>query len=130
MKKEKLQEYGLALGLVLILVSAFMPILKLFPQYIAWQRIAFAVGAVIVLVVRISEVYRGANNRVKRLHHIEKIAAVLFCISAFILNYTGPFSRNFSGTDWIAFMLAGAVLQIYTSFAIDKEEKKNAQKPN
>ncbi|MCF0205669.1 MAG: hypothetical protein HUK12_10445 [Muribaculaceae bacterium] len=124
MNKEKLQGTFLCIGLLMILCTAAMPLLGILPQYLNWERGIYAAGALIVLVVRITEVYRGSNKRVKRLHHIEKVSAVLFCASAFLLIYKGHIMRYLSGNDWVTFMLAAAALQIYTSFAIDRAERK------
>ena len=67
--------------------------------------------------------YEGKNFRVKRLHGLERMSALLYCVSAYLLfNY----GNEWGGTDWIAFLLAGALVQIYASYMIGREEKKDA----
>ena len=51
------------------------------------------------------------------------MSALLYCVSAYLLfNY----GNEWGGTDWIAFLLAGALVQIYASYMIGREEKKDA----
>lgn len=115
----------LALGMVMLVVSAAFPLLGVWPEGMLLMRYIFAAGAATVLAVRLTEVYEGKNLRVKRLHSLERVSAFLYCVSAFLLFYYG---NRLGGGDWIAFLLAGAIMQIYTSFMIQHEEEKDAKK--
>ena len=82
------------------------------------MRDLFSAGAFIVLVGRLIGMYRGESLRLKRLHGILIFSALLFCASASMMFI-------FQGTNnWIAFLIAGLVVQLYASWMIDRETKK------
>ena len=122
---QRIQGVLLALGMVMLVVSAAFPLLGVWPEGMLLMRYIFAAGAATVLAVRLTEVYEGKDLRVKRLHSLERVSAFLYCVSAFLLFYYG---NRLGGGDWIAFLLAGAIMQIYTSFMIQREEEKDAKK--
>lgn len=105
----------LVIGLLIMAVMALLPLLNINHM---WMRWAFAAGALIVLVGRIIGIYRGPSLRVKRLHRILISSAILYCASALMMFI----SRGTN--DWIAFLLAGLVMQMYASWMIEREEKK------
>ena len=103
------------IGLLIMAVMALLPLLNVNQE---WMRWTFAAGALIVLVARIMGVYRGSSLRIKRLHRILISSAILYCASALMMFIS-------HGTnDWIAFLLAGLVMQCYASWMIDREVKK------
>ena len=106
------------IGLTIMLVMAVLPLLNI---NLMWMRWAFASGAAIVLLARIIGVYNGKSLRIKRLHHLLILSAILYCASGATMFY----SRGTN--DWIAFLLAGLIMQVYASWMIDYENKK-AQK--
>lgn len=122
---QRIQTVLLAMGMVMLVVSAAFPLLGVWPEGMLLMRYIFAAGAATVLAVRITEVYEGKNLRVKRLHSLERVSAFLYCVSAFLLFFYG---NRLGGGDWIAFLLAGAIMQIYTSFMIQHEEEKDAKR--
>lgn len=122
---QRIQAVLLAMGMVMLVVSAAFPLLGVWPEGMLLMRYIFAAGAATVLAVRITEVYEGKNLRVKRLHSLERVSAFLYCVSAFLLFFYG---NRLGGGDWIAFLLAGAIMQIYTSFMIQHEEEKDAKR--
>ena len=122
---QRIQGVLLALGMVMLVVSAAFPLLGVWPEGMLLMRYIFAAGAATVLAVRLTEVYEGKNLRVKRLHSLERVSAFLYCVSAFLLFYYGT---RVGGGDWIAFLLAGAIMELYTSFMIQHEEEKDAKK--
>ena len=103
------------IGLLIMAVMALLPLLNINQE---WMRWAFAAGAVIVLVARILGLYRGPSLRIKRLHRILISSGILYCASALMMFL----SRNTN--DWIAFLLAGLVVQLYASWMIEREAKK------
>lgn len=121
----KISNILLNLGLLTLLVSAAFPLLGLWKEQLMLMRYVFAAGAAMVLVARVTQVYEGKNFRIKRLHGLERMSALLYCVSAFLLF---DFGNKWGGTDWIAFLLAGAIVQLYTSYMIQREEKKDADK--
>lgn len=116
--KTLISDVLLILGLLIMAVMALMPLLDINMQ---WMRWAFAAGAVMALLARFVGYDRGASLRVKRLHHILVTSGILYCISALMMFL----SRNTN--DWIAFLLAGVVVQCYASWMIDREEKKTGK---
>ncbi len=102
------------IGLLAMIVMAVMPLINLFQP---WMRWAFAAGAALVLVARIVGIYNGPSLRIKRLHRILIASAMLYCTSALMMFLS-------QGTnDWIGFLLAGVVVQLYATWMIDHELK-------
>ena len=114
-QKISLSNVLLALGLLIMVVMALMPLLNLNQL---WMRWVFAAGAAMVLVARFLGYYHGPSLRITRLHRILISSGILYCASALMMFL----SRNTN--DWIAFLLAGLVMQIYASWMIDYESKK------
>ena len=104
-----------AVGLLVMVVMAIMPLLNLNHP---WMRWAFAVGAFIVLVGRALGLRRDVSLRARRLYHLLVTSALLYCVSAAMRFYSSGIN------DWIAFLLAGVVMQLYASWMIDREAKK------
>ena len=104
-----------AVGMLLMVVMALMPLLDINRQ---WMRWVFAAGAVIVLLARVLAIDNTAPLRIKRLHRILISSGILYCASALMMFL----SRG--SNDWIAFLLAGVVAQFYASWMIDRENKK------
>ena len=109
-----------ALVLIGLFIMAIMAILPLLNINMEWMRWAFSAGALIVLVARIIEAVanKALPLRIKRLHRILVWSAILYCASASMMFI----SRG--SNDWIAFLLAGLVIQMYASWMIDRETKK------
>lgn len=106
---------ALMLGMVIILIMAVVPLLTPMQQ---WMRYVFAAGAALVLFAQLAAPNDGANLRLRRLHRIGIICALLYCASAALTFYRQ------GTTDWVAFLMAGAALQIYVSFATEHEIKR------
>lgn len=115
--KNTLSNLLVVAGLLVMAVMALLPLLDINQQ---WMRWAFAAGAVIVLAGRIIGAYNGPVLRIKRLHRILISSGILYCASAAMMFVSR--GRN----DWIAFLLAGLVMQIYASWMIDYENKRNS----
>ena len=120
-KRTQLSNVLVAVGLLLMAVMALMPLFNLFDAHREWMRWVFAAGAAIVLVGRAIGIYKGSSLRIRRLHRILISSAVLYCASALTMFLT-------DGTNnWVAFLLAGLVMQIYASWMIDYESKKTGE---
>ena len=110
-----------AVGMLVMVVMILLPLLPAMSENPAWMermRWAFAAGAFIVFLGRVMSVYDGPVLRIKRLYRLLTGSALLYCASA----ATMFISRGTN--DWIAFLLAGLVMQIYASSMIDYENKK------
>ena len=105
----------IAVGELAMLIMAALPLLNI---NLEWMRWVFAAGAVLVLVGRIMDYYQGPSLRIKRLHRILISSGILYCASALMMFL----SRGTN--DWIGFLLAGLVVQIYASKMIDYESTK------
>ena len=104
-------------GMLVMVVMALMPLLNLNQQ---WMRWAFAAGAFLVLTGRALGLRRDVSLRARRLYHLLVTSALLYCASAATMFYSTGIS------DWIAFLLAGLVMQLYATWMIDREAKKSA----
>lgn len=101
------------LGLLLILAAVAFPILKI--TAVDYRHL-FAAGVALDLVGRIFTVIpKGVSMRTRRLIRTEFWSAVLFGLALGCMYYEGV-----GRTDWIAFTLAGGVLQFYASMTIPK----------
>lgn len=112
-----------AIGLLLIAAGTLIPILN--ARHTAYVDMSdtfkyiFSAGAAVLLVSRLFSTYKGKILRLKRLYRIEVWSALFFCVAAFFLFYEKDTTRN-----WIAFTLAGAAIQLYTSFMIPRTTRK------
>ena len=111
------------MALLLVLAATLVPF---FMQDTPWAQTAYpyvySAGALMLLIIRLFTPFKGNDARLKRLHRIESWSAVFFCVAAFFLFYPGAALR-----DWLAFTLAGAIIQIFTSLAIPAREAKVAR---
>lgn len=118
--RPRLAAVGAPLALLVIFLATLVPFFLIEQQ---WAREAFpyvySAGALALLLVRLFTPFKGSDMRLKRWHRIESWTAIIFCVGAFFLFYNPHQLR-----DWLAFTLAGAVLQAITSIAIPAREKK------
>ncbi|MDE6200218.1 MAG: hypothetical protein K2G06_10300 [Muribaculaceae bacterium] len=112
-----------SIGLLLIAAGTLLPILNgrnaIYRDMPDTFKYLFTAGAAIVLIARLFNTYKGKILRLKRLYRIELWSAIFFCAAAFFMFYEKDTTRN-----WLAFTLAGAAIQIYTSFMIPRTMRK------
>lgn len=121
----KLCDYAGAAGLLVMLVAAVLPLLNVTAEWVRWT---YAAAAVVVLVARLFTPSPGNSLRVRRLHRIGIMGAVLYCVSAamlFLPRLSTQWALALNGNEWVAFLLAGAVLQLYAMVVTDRELKKS-----
>ena len=118
-QKTQISNIMVVIGLFIMAVMALLPLLNI---NLEWMRWVFAAGALIVLVARILGNYNGPSLRIQRLHRILISSGILYCASALMMFI----SRGTN--DWIAFLLAGIVIQLYASWMIEREEKNDGDK--
>lgn len=117
-KRTTLSNIFVIVGLIMMIVMAVTPLLVNHNINLELMKWVFTAGAFIVLMGRLIGMYRGSSLRIKRLHGILVFSALLFCASASMLFI-------FQGTNnWIAFLMAGLLVQLYASWMIDRESKK------
>ena len=107
----------LSLAMLLIVGTSILP---LFNVYWAPAKWIYAFGAVLALAERLTERYQGTNIRLRRLYRMAKFSALLYCVSAYFL----CFGSSEHPTEWLAFLMAGAVMQTYCMWVHDYEVKK------
>jgi len=120
-KRNDLSNLLLLAGLLVLAAMALLPLLNIFGAWIKWT---FAAGAVIALVAQLMKKYDTDNLRIKRLGRMLVVSAVLYCASAAMMLLFDD------RRDQIAFLLAGAMLQIYASWRMDAEVRKELKKQN
>lgn len=104
-------------GMLLILAGLIIPFFT-GPQEPVYKYI-YGAGAVLNLAGRVFTRYDGRDIRLKRLLRIEVWAALFFCAALYFM-FTDPNPRS-----WIALVLAAGVLMAYTSFMIQRVQRKN-----
>lgn len=114
----------LIVGLLAIVAGVLIPIMTNNPFGDTF-RYVFAAGAALTLLARLLEpaAPQGTPIRIKRLMRLESWSSLLFCVAAFFAFYSAPQLR-----DWLAFTLAGAAIQIYSSLSINIIAAKQARK--
>ena len=119
--RTKLSDIMVIVGLLMMAVIAITPLLVNHQIDMEMMRWIFTAGATIVLVGRLIGTYSGPSFRIRHLHVILIFSALLYCASASMMFI-------FQGTNnWIAFLLAGLAVQIYASWAIEREQKKESK---
>ena len=106
----------LSVGMVILLLSAFLPLVDVKTP---WLRYIFTFAAMLIVVVRRKQTF---SLRVRRLFTMEFWSAMCYVVSALFL-----FSDPYHST-WLGFLTAGAVVQVYASFMIDYQLRKEAKK--
>ncbi len=117
-KRIMLSNILIIIGLILMIVTAVTPLLPNHGFNFELIRWIYTAGAFVVLVGRLVGFYKGPSLRIKRLYGILIFSALLFCASASMMFI-------FQGTsNWLAFLMAGVIVQLYASWMIDREAKK------
>lgn len=117
----KLSPSLLIIGLLTIAAGVLLPILSQGFDNDLFRYI-YAAGAGLTLLARFFQAAppQGTPVRIKRLLRLESWSALIFCVAAFFAFYNRAEAR-----DWLAFTLAGAVIQIYCSIALSIVQRKN-----
>ena len=118
--RPRLASVGAPMALLVIFLATLVPFL-LMDNEVAREVFpyVYSAGALALLLVRLFTPFKGTDLKLKGWHRIESWTAIIFCVAAFFLFYNPHQLR-----DWLAFTLAGAVLQAITSIAIPAREKK------
>ncbi|MDE5836388.1 MAG: hypothetical protein K2H50_05235 [Paramuribaculum sp.] len=107
-------------GLLLVMVAAVLPLTGNRGDVF---RYIYTAGALLVLVGRLFNRCPSNSLRVKRLYRLEVWAGVVFCVGAFFLFYPSA-----GATDWMAFTLAGGVIEAYASLTIPRAQASEGKK--
>jgi hypothetical protein len=113
----KFKGYLFALCSVLLLFSAISHIFEWwFIPYI------YAISGAGVAVYLLTNPYKGANLRLKRLNIQQTIAAILFPLSSYLM-----FKEM---NEWVICLFISALLLVYVVYVREHEEKKEHGKDN
>ena len=120
----------LAVGMLVLLAGAIMPFIT---HDLRTSRWVLAAGALTILVARFLEpvIDKNESLRLNRLQRLDKVTAVVFCISAaclFVEYFVDPFEYREVIQSWVPVLMAGAVLQLYCTFMTEVERKKIMKK--
>ena len=100
------------IGLLTIVVATALPLMMIEGNLF---RYIYTAGAALALIGKIAApAYRGTLIRVIRLTRIDFWSIIAFCVAAFFIWY-----QPYQNRDWLAFTLAGGILQIYASLMIN-----------
>lgn len=110
----------LCLGMLVLLASALMPIVGVNWE---WLRYSYAAGAALTLVAQVLMPNLGNSLRERRLARTNVWSAVLYCVSAACLFLHDSAMQK----SWVAFLLAGAVIQIFATLMLSNLQNKGSQ---
>ena len=108
----------LCLGMLVLMASALMPIIGMKWE---WLRYSYAAGAALTFVAQVMMPNTGDTLRERRFARINVWSAVLYCVSAACLFIHDSAMQK----SWVAFLLAGAVIQIYATLMLSKLQSKD-----
>lgn len=117
---KKISPILLIIGLLAVATGVMMPIMSHNFENEAFKWV-YAAGAILSLTARLFQPAPPAGTplKIKRLMRMESWSALLFCVAAFFAFYSAPVYR-----DWLAFTLAGAAIQIYSTVALQWAQHK------
>lgn len=106
------------IGLLAIVIATLIPVMNKGFEH-PWYRYLYAVGAAMVLIGRLFSPYKGKHPRMKRLSRLEAWSGIFFAVAAFFMFYDPRSNR-----DWLAFTLAGGLIQIMVTIMGTRIAKK------
>ena len=80
----------------------------------------FTIGATMAALAQVNSLYKGDNKVIKRLYR-QQLLGGFFLILAGATMFFG--SKN----EWVVALTIGALIELYTSFRIPQEEKKESE---
>lgn len=121
--KDKILQGLVPAGLLLIALATVEPLILHPFSPGGWYPYVYAAGAVVLLLCRLFTTNSAKDLRLRRLYRMESWSAIFFCVGTFFLFYPAGTMR-----DWLAFTLAGAAIQIFTSILIPMRRRKLLKK--
>ncbi|MBR5171504.1 MAG: hypothetical protein IKW85_13235 [Muribaculaceae bacterium] len=118
-KRTSIANVLVIIGLLLMLVMAILPLINSQFERAEWVIWTYTAGALAVLAARLIGYDNSGSLRFKRLQHILILSALLYCASGSVKFIEGM-QKN-----WLALLFAGLVVQLYATWMIDREVKKN-----
>ena len=120
---------------IIFLIGGLLMVIGAGTSLLAWGAApyVFALGALCFAAMQMKQRYDGQNVTIRRLRRMMLISDVLFLVSALLMFAS---QRNIFGLDhitylqyvynkWVMFLLAGAILQMYSTHRISNELQKD-----
>ena len=128
----KIESYIYLIGGVLMTAGAGCCAFLWQPKFFSW---VYLIGAILFVSMQVRQRYEGDKIVIKRLRRIMIASGVFFIIAGILLVDTNYrfFSSLVSYQDyityiynkWVIFLLAGAVMQLYSTHRISNELQKD-----
>lgn len=115
----------LYIGGILLVIGAMLPLFL--PQIAPW---VFAIGAVCFSSMQMSDQYEGNNIIIRRLRRQQILGALLLIVAAFMMFMWLYAIAPFRGGEWKIALIIAVFVELYTTFRIDAEEKKEQKNKN
>lgn len=110
-------------GGTLLTIGAILPIFL--PSVAPW---VFAIGALLFTYVQTTDGYEGHNLIIRRLRRQQIGGALLLIVTAMMMFMQRFAIPPFRGGEWKIALMIAVVLELYTVFRIEAEEKKENYK--
>lgn len=81
----------------------------------------YGIGSALFAIPQLLDRYEGGNFIIRRLRRQQILAALLLMMTTFFMSF-------FENNEWVLCLTVAAVLELYTSFRISAEEKKEQRK--
>ncbi len=120
----KLNELQLSIynmGGLLVVAGAMLYLVPSLQNYAPW---VFTLGAIAFSFMQIMDGYEGSNIVIRRLRRQQVTGAIVLVATGFVMYMNIHNISPFRGTEWMIFLMVAAVLELYTSFRIPAELKK------
>lgn len=117
-----LQNLCFRCGAVLMLIGA-----AIFIMYPMVGMYVFGIGTLMFTLMQVQAEYLGRNITIMRLRRQQLLACCCFVLTLILMSMQllqwGPCRRQ----EWVIALTIGCVLELYTSFRIPQELKKNGE---
>ncbi len=120
--KQRTGNIVLCISMTILMAAAAVPVF--ITPLPVWQRYMLAAGAAGTLVAQFFIPCPSDDLRTRRLSRMNVWAGIVYCVAAYCLFSSSPDMQR----SWVAFMLAGAVLQIYATLMLSKLTNKKSEK--
>lgn len=108
------------IGGILLVIGAVMPLFQ--PTLAPW---IFALGALLFASMQIAgQHYEGSNLIIRRLYRQQILGALLLVVTAIMMFMQLYGIPPFRGSEWKIALLIAVLLETYSIFRIEHEEKK------
>lgn len=81
----------------------------------------YTIGATLFALAQINTFYRGENKNLRRLYRQQLLGAFFLVLAGALMFFSDQ-------NEWILMLTVGAIMELYSSFRISHEEKKEAKR--